>query len=88
MYLHSECIIWCFVNTLCSHPTTQEGVEDLLVASTVVASETPEGICQKKADCPEKLICVDGECTESCCTFILIENNYFCNRKMLHTLRA
>ena len=72
MYLHSECIIQRFVNTLCSHPTTQEGVEDLLVASTVVVSETPEGKvglggkCDEESDCDGDLTCDPGTktCTE------------------------
>ena len=69
------------MNTLCSHPTTQEGAEDLLVASTVVVSETPEGKvglggkCDEESDCDGDLTCDPGTktCTEGGRPFIRSE---------------
>ena len=60
-----------FVNALCI-PAPQEGVEDLLIASAVFASKTPEGKgglgsnCTKDKDCAGGLFCDPGTktCTE------------------------
>ena len=60
-----------FVNALCI-PAPQEGVEDLLVAAVVVASETPEGKrgigdpCDDNTNCKIGLTC--DLTTETCVT--------------------
>ena len=60
------------MNALCRAPTTQEGVEDLLVASAVAAPETPEGKgglgdpCDNNTDCKIGLTC--DLTTETCVT--------------------